>query len=307
MFGSVVLDTAIGLALLFLFVSLICAAIREAIEAVLNERAAALERGVRLMLDDPDGTGLARTVLDHPLVRPLRPLPYRPERLRRPLLARNGDAKVMPVRARDALPAYVPACGFARALLDATVRDAGSPLTADGVRDAAKRLDPRGAGAVLLDAAERANGDLERLTAEVARWFDTAMARLSSWYRRRTRAMLFGIGFLLAAAMNVDAFAVGRALFADKALRDAAVAEAERDGKSLSALEGELDGIRFPTGWSRPLPQRLDRPGGGIAPGAVIRMLAGWVVTAFAVTLGAPFWFDLLGRFVAVRAAARPD
>ena len=32
----------------------------------------------------------------------------------------------------------------------------------------------------------------------------------------------------------------------------------------------------------------------------------GWLMTAFAVTLGAPFWFDLLGKIVALRAAGNP-
>lgn len=31
-------------------------------------------------------------------------------------------------------------------------------------------------------------------------------------------------------------------------------------------------------------------------------MLAGWVITALAISLGAPFWFDLLSKFVQVRA-----
>ena len=67
MFGSVVLDVAIGLSLLFLFVSLICSAIREAIEAVLNTRASDLERGIRERLDDPGGQGAARALYSHPM------------------------------------------------------------------------------------------------------------------------------------------------------------------------------------------------------------------------------------------------
>ena len=32
----------------------------------------------------------------------------------------------------------------------------------------------------------------------------------------------------------------------------------------------------------------------------------GWVLTALAVSLGAPFWFDLLSRFVNIRSGGRP-
>ncbi|MFT3996643.1 MAG: hypothetical protein QM667_04485, partial [Asticcacaulis sp.] len=31
-------------------------------------------------------------------------------------------------------------------------------------------------------------------------------------------------------------------------------------------------------------------------------LIAGWVMTAFAVTLGAPFWFDILSKLMTVRS-----
>lgn len=36
-------------------------------------------------------------------------------------------------------------------------------------------------------------------------------------------------------------------------------------------------------------------------------LIMGWVMTAFAVTLGAPFWFDVLGRLMSVRSTFKPD
>jgi hypothetical protein len=35
--------------------------------------------------------------------------------------------------------------------------------------------------------------------------------------------------------------------------------------------------------------------------------IAGILFTGFAVTLGAPFWFDLLNRFMVVRSTVKPD
>jgi len=45
-----------------------------------------------------------------------------------------------------------------------------------------------------------------------------------------------------------------------------------------------------PIGWSRP----------------VSLAIVGCIVTAFALTLGAPFWFDLLGRLVNFRQTGVP-
>jgi putative component of toxin-antitoxin plasmid stabilization module len=39
--------------------------------------------------------------------------------------------------------------------------------------------------------------------------------------------------------------------------------------------------------------------------GQFVLLLTGWFITALAASLGAPFWFDLLGRFINVRAAGR--
>jgi hypothetical protein len=36
-------------------------------------------------------------------------------------------------------------------------------------------------------------------------------------------------------------------------------------------------------------------------PIALIQMIAGWFVSGFAISMGAPFWFDLLGKIMNVR------
>jgi hypothetical protein len=40
--------------------------------------------------------------------------------------------------------------------------------------------------------------------------------------------------------------------------------------------------------------------------GALGEAMVGWVIVALAAMFGAPFWFDLLNRLVALRATARP-
>src|SRR3954464_6400533 len=68
MFGSNVLEIALGLGVLFLLLSLMATAIREAIESVLKTRAVYLERGIREMLGDRDGIGIAKQLYEHPLI-----------------------------------------------------------------------------------------------------------------------------------------------------------------------------------------------------------------------------------------------
>ncbi|MBB4841838.1 hypothetical protein HNP55_000333 [Paucibacter oligotrophus] len=95
-------------------------------------------------------------------------------------------------------------------------------------------------------------------------------------------------------------------------------------------LKKKLEGLGLPLGWAQAglptvwathcnggLPAGTFKapdctPGEKMAEAAwwgnLLLALAGWLGTAMAVTLGAPFWFDLLGRLVKIRGAGgKPD
>src|SRR5262245_54913730 len=113
MFGSVVLDVSVGLVFVFLLVSILCTAIREGIEAWLKTRAAYLEYGIRELLQDKAGNGLAAELYKHPLIFGLVSGDYRkPEQLEKPGLLARGDN----------YPSYIPAGNFALALMDLAAR-----------------------------------------------------------------------------------------------------------------------------------------------------------------------------------------
>lgn len=81
---------------------------------------------------------------------------------------------------------------------------------------------------------------------------------------------------------------------------------------------GALQQAGLPIGWSAPVPPRVfdDGCAKGEARcrqalplvnlawlGNMLLMVAGWLLTALACTLGAPFWFDALGKLVRLRGA----
>jgi hypothetical protein len=35
--------------------------------------------------------------------------------------------------------------------------------------------------------------------------------------------------------------------------------------------------------------------------------LFGWLLTAIAISMGAPFWFDMLGKIISVRSTLKPQ
>lgn len=98
-------------------------------------------------------------------------------------------------------------------------------------------------------------------------------------------------------------------------------AQAEQDRKTgellrkrVVGLKHSLDSLSVPMGWPEG-PKWFCRDNGSEACDQRLlpvtfwgwaRRLAGWIFTAIAMSLGAPFWFDLLNKFVNLRAAAPP-
>lgn len=54
MFGSALLEVAIGIVTLYVVLSLVCSSVQEALESFLRQRAANLEAGIRNLLENPD-------------------------------------------------------------------------------------------------------------------------------------------------------------------------------------------------------------------------------------------------------------
>jgi hypothetical protein len=336
MFGSVILDVAIGLILVYLLMSLLCSTIREGLEGMLKTRSVHLERGIRELLHDPSGTTLASDVYNHPLVQSLYKGEYNPS-LIRTRRKKDGTVEHHAVPARGHLPSYIPSANFALALLDVVARGPSSAdpgtatgnapvLTLAGIRARIGGIQNPPVQRALLAAIDTANGDLTRAQKNVEAWFDSSMDRVSGWYKRRTQVMLFLIGLVTAVVLNVDSFGIAQFLYRHKPARDALVAQAAAvsqdtsfltQPQSMEQIHASIDGLRLPIGWTHGPPGELHRlsPVGRSMHGheSWIEWLAellgasgGWLMTAFAVSFGAPFWFDVLNKVMVVRSTVKP-
>jgi hypothetical protein len=63
----------------------------------------------------------------------------------------------------------------------------------------------------------------------------------------------------------------------------------------------EIRKLGLPIGWNMDDPQTIPNTLGGGGT-----KLLGWILTAFAISLGAPFWFDLRNKFIVTRSTVRP-
>jgi hypothetical protein len=164
---------------------------------------------------------------------------------------------------------------------------------------------------VLRVLTEEAAGSVERLQTALETWFDTGMDRVSGWYKRWTQLWQLVIGLILAVALNINVVAIGLTLWNDIPLRSAILAEAEKlaqESESSPRIDTTRDllrSTRLPIGWPNGVPFIQSAFDWKTFDGS---LLAGWLLTAVGASFGAPFWFDLLGRFVKLRSGGpRPD
>ncbi len=306
---SAALDVALGLIFVYVVLSLVASALVETISSVFAWRADFLKKGLHNLLEDPHEPGLTEEVFRHPLVSAL----IRPERdAPQGRLARiPGVARFVGWTRRERYPSYLPSRAVVSALLtlDADARAAEAARSLEdaigGVPNARVQESLR---TLLAEATARTSKAEERVEAfrkAAETWYDDSMARVSGWYRRRVQLVLWIVAIAIAVALNADTLNLVRVFWTDDAARAAVVAHAEEAarraepadvGQSVEALELPL-GWTFERGGAQGLP--ADVPG-------LFAKLIGLLLTGAAISLGAPFWFDLLGKVARLRSAGSP-
>lgn len=278
MLGLDALDVAIGLVFVYLMVSFVCSAGVELVEMLMKQRGKHLYQGIVSLLKS-DG---AKELYKHPLVQSLS----------------TGTS----------LPSYIPPRNFALALLNG-IGSGSAATNAAAIKDAIDGLDKNSDLYKTLSAIYLgANGEAESIIKGIEDWYNSAMDRVSGWYKRYTQWWLLGFGLVAAMAINVDTIYIVKQLSNNKAMRDAIVAtagqgiKAPTQGTSVAEAQANLDAsiaklksAGLPVGWD-------DTPSNG----SCWQHIIGWLLTAIAVSFGAPFWFDVLNKFMVVRSTVKP-
>jgi len=329
------LDVAIGLAFLYVIMSLVATAGVEILEAVLQYRARDLEHGIREMLDDPD---LTKQLYNHPLIASLYKGDYK---------GHGPNERVWRWTYKWTwwkwrLPSYVPSRNFALAMMDIVVPNGitGATTQPETTKIEAANLPVVGeadrAKSAIVKLIAAANRDAAAARANIEDWFNSSMDRVSGWYKRRTQWFLLVSGIVVALTLNVDSIKIARQLATNKAVRESAVAAATEWNKAHAQLvvqtstidpnsdpgkaldtkvkafdkqyqdaQVQLKKAGLPIGWERPWCEYWYDP--KLGTGDYMLKLIGILITASAVSLGAPFWFDLLNKFIVVRSTVKPE
>jgi hypothetical protein len=309
------LEAAIGLVFTFLIIGVMVTAVNELVASMLSLRSKQLEDGIRRMLGG-DAEMLARFKAN-------------------PLIS-LGNKK------DRGLPSAIPKEHFAAGvigLLSVAVGDLSSPgkAGADGLDlvEAIKGTPfPEEVKLLLESFARSARNQVEGFQAKVESWFDSMMKVVSEWYARKLKCISFCIGLILACAANIDTIAVADRLASDEAARGQVLIQAldylkantseapspKPEGSSSPAQEKtpqdkleeawkdhlaalSASGI---IGWGPNTRLFILKEPGNLLALCILLKIVGFLLTAAAASLGAPFWFDVLGKLANARTAMLP-
>jgi hypothetical protein len=325
MFGIAAIDVLIGLLTIYLFFALACTAFVEALSSWMSLRSKNLEAGLKELLDGKleANQPFVDAFYAHPLVQALSKGPQgRPSyiptdvvgRVVQSLLLKN-DPDAALVKAIERLP-------------DITAEGQGSPETQQPTR--VKEL--------LRTFVSQGEQDLMAFRKAVEDHFDAVMDRASGWVKRRQQTVALIASAVLVLFANVDTVAIATALYTNPEIRAGLIAQAEKMVENESAPTAMQNAISPGSGVipaalavppttaasDSPLAAQQQALSEAIAAynkatstienaglkfgweslpkgNAWVTKIIGLLISIFAIALGAPFWFDMLNRFMKVR------
>ncbi len=294
MLDSAMIDVALGLISFFLVMSLSVTAVQGWLSSILKLRGKNLRKGIENLTDHK----IAEKIYTHPLMKTM-----------------------------GSNPSYLKSKYFAQILID--IIDKKAPLNEkSNVKALIDKIENEDLKKIFQILNIKPNDKIEELEKKISDWFDTGMERVSGWYQRKMQTISIIISAFLVIIINADALNIAQALFQEDALRaktsaivdqiskeNSELTEANKEQNTLlQNLENQLKITDFPIGWRNENWNKYKSEFNKeectmnmlICIWFIILKLFGWLITISAVSLGAPFWFDLIGKVANIRNSIKP-
>ena len=334
MFGSTAIQVTIGLVFIYLLYSLLATTINEAIASIIGLRAQVLKRAIKRMLDDDHETPiLSDDFYKVPIIKYLGEqrsggfweyLNFWRSSLPSYISAENFSKALTDLLIAKGQLEKKPGTGAVawndpdwqkmdwvnidsqKSVLNALKFDSEGPIPESDTK------------AYMMSLLKNAGNDLGKFRTSLESWFNDTMDRASGWYKRKVQLILFGIGLAIAFGFNVDTVSIVGQLSNDKDARKEMVDMATQyvaanpapsaadsiAAGSQSAGEHDKSSRLFDT-VNNQVKRDIQNANKILGLGGnsfTADHIAGCLITAFAISLGAPFWFDLLNKVMQLRS-----
>jgi hypothetical protein len=194
----------------------------------------------------------------------------------------------------------------------------------------------------IQQSISEASGELGSVKKDISDWFDGCMARVGGTYKNIQQKWLIIISFIVVVAFNADSISLITYLYENEDARTALATQAaaasqdstlmaikekyiELDSlqaagaavdtvysdaikniqtgiEDLKAISTTLGNLKLHLGWSTDENSLTTYP---TSWGGLFLKIIGLAISAFAVSLGTPFWFETLNKLVSIRGAGK--
>ena len=293
------LEVIAGIVFTFMLLSLLGTTINELLSSWRGWRGYYLEEGLKRLLEYKDHPEIFERFMKNPFFRQL-------------------FQHKAPLRASRA-PAYLSSANFANILIN-VLKEKDKAIQA--AEDLISGL-PEGSQLreVLEHLQSEGVNSVEEFKTRLQSWFDDVMWQASGWYKRHMQLVTMLVGLGIAVILNADAIQMYHHLTTNVAAREQINLLAEvfvQNNPELPqqpVLSDSLSIQQIKSGVrefveSEDFRNMSNILGLGWQPGdlsvdarAWLIRIFGWLLTALAISLGAPFWFDILKKIINIKSS----
>jgi hypothetical protein len=324
-----IIDLIAGLIFIYFLLSIVNNSMFEIFSSVFKLRAYLLKKWlVETFKNKSDNTMCANAIMNHPLV--------------------SGLSK------QDQSPSYMEGKAFAKVIADIIIAKLivpGNTTPTVNVDALFQTIDSFGMPPKIPETLKtfiiktklekqlnNTLNEIDHFEKQIEAWFDSAMERVGSRFKRRTFLFTFIFSTILTCSLNVDSIALAKYLYSSDEAREKWAAEAYRSAGDPSVIKyvDDLKAKNASTSKDTAVYRDLDSLSQKIRRERVkidsivnklnttlpigwtdeecvywsqnkFRKIGGWILTILAVCLGAPFWFELLTKVANIRSTIKPS
>jgi hypothetical protein len=325
---TLLLQLLVSLVFIFLLLSIIASGLNEIIRYVLQSRGFFLKNALKEVLDDSAlNKNYTELLYDHPLVDRLKKTQ---NSLPSYITSDTFASTLIDVIGREYEKDHVL---FKQNPVTLLMELDGTPKEADLLKRfnaGVEKMRYSDLKIYFRNLADRSK-DYNELKSNLEKWFNDYMDRVTGWYKNRMQWLLFLIGLAISIGANVDTISLTKNLYHNQILTTQLSGAADQyiqNHKTISTTDSLAELVKnidqaynmlklyeLPVGW-KSIHEYADLwkgcSAGNTVPGMIgeviwkiISKSFGWILTAAAISFGAPFWFDLLGKLVDLRKAGK--
>ncbi|WP_022667071.1 hypothetical protein [Desulfospira joergensenii] len=305
MFGLDMLDVMVGLITIYLSFGIACTSMVEAVSSVLGLRSKNLQKGMDEFFQGDLSVGKNNKAFidafyEHPMIQ---------------TLSRGAKGR----------PSYIPTEMIGQVVESILNRNGSFQNLKEGLDTMPGEPGKNRIKDLLLVFHDQSKGDLYRFKKKVEIHFDESMERAAGWFKRKTQYIAIGFSTVLVILGNIDTIDIVRHLSvnpesrtalvesadrlleerknreteivessdSDETLKERAEEKTEEARKTYARAVSNLEKSGLKLGWNR-IPRGW---------GEWMSKITGLLISALSVSLGAPFWFQVLQRFMQVRGS----